>query len=1333
MRRWLRITLIALAVTLLALGAMLGAAWVWSGSDGSLNTALRLASRALPAGQTLEAREASGSLRGGGRIGWLRWQSGDLSVEAHDITLAWTPAALLQRELRLSQLQVERLIIRDQRAPTPAAASEPPTDLGLPFRVDAHVRVGVLEWAGGSAKQLEQISFHYIFDSYLHKLDKGQGLFLSNLYQFSGQLQASAAMALELQLTGGIDAEVRGSDQPLRLDAQAELRGALAGPQAELVLQADIKPPPTDSSKNAMQASLSARIAPWQAQPIASAQAQWQALNLASVWPQAPETGLTGQASVSPQGDQWQASIVLDNTLSGPWNEQRLPVQRVQAELTYDSGNWLLQSLQAQAAGGSIQAQGALGTEPTAGTSGLGTIAGEVPALWRSTAQVKGINPNAIDSRLAPDAIGGSISVRQSQGSASPAGESLPVDSDSGGGIGRAATTSTAAKVSFELDLQSSIKGTAQPARGAPPLTSLHLQSLQAKGSWSAPQLVISSLLLAAQQAKLQGQFKVNTDTFATQGKVSLALPGLQAAADGLLAPEDGLGTLTVKVQDAALASRWLSLLPNVKEQLAGAKIQGNAALSARWQGGWQENGQAMRLTASLSAPQLDWLPTTPAKPLKLQDAQLEVAGRLSQLRLESHGQLNWGVQVAQWQTQATAGRVKDGSWQASLTQAELSLRGPQAPTPWQLRLSGPGTPSGAAAGSRALSQPLNLRWQPGPSANTLSVSAGSAHLQGPSASMADISWQPMLWSQSTASGQAVQRPGQWRSEGSINNVPLTWLDAFLEEPLSELGISSDALLSGSWDAAFSDTLHVRATLERSAGDVRFQPETGRSAAVAAGLQEARLQVNLDGEQVAGTLRWDSQRAGKALAAFGTELNTGSGGLTWAANAPVGASLQLQLPPVDAWSALAPPGWRLRGQVDTHIDLKGTRDNPQWEGTLRARDLAVRSVVDGIDFNQGVLDARLHDQQLDIQTFTLRGAGTPQDAAAGGQLSMTGSLFWLPEAGQASIAERFQMALQAQVSALRLSSRPDRRLVASGQLQAGLKDARLTLRGSLSVDQALITLPDDSTPSLDDDVRVRSTATAETEVAKREPTSQGIRITPDVSVNLDLGPDFQVRGRGLQARLAGKVLLTASGNEAPELVGSIRAVNGTYEAYGQRLQIQRGLIRFYGPIGNPALAILAIRPKLTQRVGVQVSGTALSPVVTLYSDPGLSDVETLTWLVLGRSSSAGGAEAALMQQAALALLGGNGKSLSDDLTKAFGLDELSFSAGGGGDANNNASSASITLGKRLSKDFYVAYESSLGGAMSVFYIFYDLSRFLTLRAQTGEQSAVDLIWTKRYD
>jgi translocation and assembly module TamB len=145
-------------------------------------------------------------------------------------------------------------------------------------------------------------------------------------------------------------------------------------------------------------------------------------------------------------------------------------------------------------------------------------------------------------------------------------------------------------------------------------------------------------------------------------------------------------------------------------------------------------------------------------------------------------------------------------------------------------------------------------------------------------------------------------------------------------------------------------------------------------------------------------------------------------------------------------------------------------------------------------------------------------------------------------------------------------------------------------------------------------------------------------------------------------------------------------------------------------------------------VGVQISGTALSPVVRLYADPDLPDAEKLAWLVVGRSGASGGAESALLQQAAMALLGGSGGGLTGNLASAIGLDEISFSGGLSGTAG-----ASVTLGKRVSRDFYMAYERSLAGTLGTLYIFYDLSRRLTLRAQTGEQSAIDLIFTIRYD
>ena len=57
----------------------------------------------------------------------------------------------------------------------------------------------------------------------------------------------------------------------------------------------------------------------------------------------------------------------------------------------------------------------------------------------------------------------------------------------------------------------------------------------------------------------------------------------------------------------------------------------------------------------------------------------------------------------------------------------------------------------------------------------------------------------------------------------------------------------------------------------------------------------------------------------------------------------------------------------------------------------------------------------------------------------------------------------------------------------------------------------------------------------------------------------------------------------------------------------------------------------------------------------------------------------------------------------------------------------------VTRGKRLSKDFYVTYESSLAGALGTLYIFYDLTQRLTLRGQAGVKSGLDLIYTLKYD
>jgi translocation and assembly module TamB len=294
----------------------------------------------------------------------------------------------------------------------------------------------------------------------------------------------------------------------------------------------------------------------------------------------------------------------------------------------------------------------------------------------------------------------------------------------------------------------------------------------------------------------------------------------------------------------------------------------------------------------------------------------------------------------------------------------------------------------------------------------------------------------------------------------------------------------------------------------------------------------------------------------------------------------------------------------------------------------------------------------------------------------------------------------------------------------------------------------VIILPASTAPSLGSDVKIHSAARdqAEREEAARKAEKAEkaarqeeaairqaqTRQPPDILISFDLGRDFAVQGHGLTTRLEGQLDIRANSTAGPPTVtGEVRTVEGAYRAYGQQLDVETGIARFNGPVANPQLDIIAIRPNIDQRAGVRISGTAQAPRVNLYSEPPLADAETLSWIMLGRASASNGGEAVLMQQAALALLGTLGADPSQgSIAQRFGLDEIGFK--GPGD-EGDLHESSVTLGKRLSEDFYVTYERSLAGTMGTLYLFYDLTQRLTLRGQAGEEYGADLIYTIKYD
>lgn len=1327
---------------LLALAlALVGALWWWAGSSGSLAATLTRAAQYLPEGQSLQAGEVSGSLRTGGRIGWLRWSSPQLAVEVHDAQISWRLAPLLRRELRLDRLELERLTLTPG-APRIEAAEprQPPEQLTLPLQVALPFRVQHITWAGPSPVHVDGLAGSYRYDGAQHHLSVDQLALAQGRYALQARLQAAAPMALSASLSGSLQTEVPGSGQALQAQAQAEVQGRLATADARLEVTARLRG--TADTQPPLSADLQARIAPWARQPLLQATADLQGLDLAALWPQAPVTQLSGSASIAPTADGWAMQARLHNAAPGPWDRQRLPLDSLQAQASYDGQEWAVTEARLQLGQGSASLQGSY--RPATQT-------------LQGRARLRALNPAALHSLLDAAPLNGQISADGSDDGA----------------------------VRFAIDLRAAA-ARATTSSGA----ALRLDRLTAQGRWQDGRLAIARLQLNALQAQLQGQeLHISTAAPSLQGRLQARLPGATAQFDGQIAPQSGKGRLALDLQDAQRSQRWLQALPGMAKAVTEWGLEGNAAFSADWQGGWQQlqrqlqaagllagDGQkatagdgGFALQARLSAPRLQIRPPGPegAAPLtlELQHTSATLSGTLAQASLQWDGTLRHAQGPGQpelrarLQLRAEAGQRGAGRWQAQVNALQLQASATGQPGPWALQLA----------------QPLAISWRPSPQLE-LEATAGQAQLSGPAPGKVQLRWQPLHYAQGAAGAPGTPGVARLRSQGELIGLPLAWARAWQtdgasggQDALARLGLGGDLVLNGRWDIDAGERLRASATLERASGDLSIVtgdadapsvvhgssqsqaaalPRVGAS--TPAGLRRAALTLSVDGDALRAELDWDSERAGRVQWAGRTSLARSAGGWTWPEDAPLAASVRAELPDVGVWSTLAPPGWRVRGTLSADARLSGTRAAPHWSGQLAAEQFGVRSLLDGVDLQDGRLRATLQGQQLSITELSLHGGqgsrariagysgnrtAAPQD---GGTLSGSGSITWgrTGEAGAPGLSG-ITMDLRARAQALQLLVRADRQLSVSGDLQARLQGGQFTLRGRLKTDRATIILAESGAPTLGADVVVHSAALRRAAAARADKASQAsgqvqAARPPDIAITLDLGEDFALQGHGITTRLQGQLEIgssSATGGQ-PRVTGELRTVQGRYRAWGQALDVESGLLRFNGPYDNPALDVLALRPNISVRAGVQVTGTARAPRVRLYADPELPDAEKLSWVVLGRSASAGGAEAALMQQAALAFLGRGGGDGTAGIAKRLGLDEIGVK---GPQPGADASEAALTLGKRLSKDLYVTYERSLSGVLGTLYIFYDLSKHLTLRGQTGMQSAVDLIYTVRYD
>jgi translocation and assembly module TamB len=422
---------------------------------------------------------------------------------------------------------------------------------------------------------------------------------------------------------------------------------------------------------------------------------------------------------------------------------------------------------------------------------------------------------------------------------------------------------------------------------------------------------------------------------------------------------------------------------------------------------------------------------------------------------------------------------------------------------------------------------------------------------------------------------------------------------------------------------------------------------------------------------------------------------------------PLSGDVQLRVADIGIWGTWVPPGWRMTGELRSMASIAGSFGEPLYTGELTGTGLGVRNLLQGVNVSDGQIAMTLRGDTAQVDNFTLKGGD--------GSINIVGGVV---------LGRKPQVLLQLKAERFRALARVDRQVIASGNAAFIFDADQCRVEGQVRIDEGLFDASRSGAPTLDDDVVVRRPGQVNELVADTA-TIKSKRYC-NLALELDMGQQLRVKGRGLDTELRGQVRLSTPANRLA-INGSINTENGTYAAYGQKLKIERGIVAFAGVADNPRLDILALRPNIDQRVGVAVTGPLQALRVRLFSEPELSDQEKLAWLVLGRAPDGlGRNDIALLQRAAIALLAGEGEAPTDALMRSLGIDDITLRQGEG-----NLKETVVGIGKQINQRLYLGYERGVNATTGTWQLTYRIAQRFTLRAQSGLDNALDVIWTWR--
>ncbi|MEN9656925.1 MAG: hypothetical protein RL571_390 [Pseudomonadota bacterium] len=1203
----------------------------------------------------------------------------EMKLAIDKVSLAWSPYSLLARDLSLDDLTIGHLELDIKPSPPDKLPSPPPESMTLP--IGLHIeRASIDRLSIKGSPDIEKIRLKLASNGRFHQLFLDQ--LRLKLPQAEVTLKGDLALLGTQPFTTSGQLSLQGKVENKPLNSQVKISGELR----KLQLQGDIK-------SEQLKALINARLdmfAPYSYQLLSEGKIELQQLNPAALVPSLPKAMLDVTLTMIPLGEQAGSGVLeVKNAMPLTVDQGGLPFTQISSKLSY-----LKEALTIKSAVLSLLGQGQI--------KGSGQVSQGKMKLQFELAK---IDPAKLWSHQPPASLGGTIELH---------GPWLAPDV-------LAKLDDQQRKVAFDLNM-----GWLNPKHERRiALHSAKLSRANSRVSLQGEFGLLDSKGVARNDFKLNGEFAginpaefVNSPKGVITGQFKLAgalLPVMRADVDYSLQNSrfngealSGKGQLRLEETRVSNADLWLALGTN-RVDVDGAlgrandtlKLKLNLPQLQRFGPGFagKASGDA-QLKGELLNPQI-------AAQLSLNGLQTPFGVSVNQAQIDAHLQsdLKGPFQLRAEVSDAKAAGVLlqklslkvDGS--RAKHHATLQVQGKKEEQLIDLSttLDGGLNEQWAWRGmvqSLQVRQPLEVNL-----ADPLPLEAGAGLLRLGDARllMGDtrLHLQHFFWNDGaldTAGDLEQLSVGQW--------LPL----------LGQKDLIGNLMLGGRWNLQSKGSLNGGLEIHRQSGDLKYV-----NASIAPqkfDLQDFKLQINakqsvikLEGNLSSGRFG-QVQASGKALV----------DAVNWrlVEHSPVDILVKGDLPKLAMLGPLLGPDLSLGGKGNFEVRHSGLLVDQQWAGFVNGDNLSIRDSATGLALQDGKLRVALDKRQIVLQQFQFKGGQ--------GSLEAKGSFDLSGPSPSAS----------AQVTAnkLTLISKADMLVVMSGQGYISLRDKALSVSGRLRADEGDIRFQSNDVPRLSDDVVIKGRAKA--------PVEAGPKLT--LQMDLDLGNSFRFRAYGLDARLTGLLRLRTQANQAPTATGVVQVaensgnVHSTYSAYGQKLDIERGILAFQGPIDNPSLDILAMRRGQEVAAGVQVSGSALKPRVQLYSEPGMPDNEKLSWLLFGHGSdSMEKSDSALMLQVANALLtsGDGGPSFTEGILEQVGLDAVGFSSQ---KEKDGTSTQVVSVGKQLGKNVRVSLEKSVNGLRDAVKFTWQLSKGWSLVSRVGtDETTGDAYYTFTFD